>query len=80
MVKNEKGGDGYLLEREKEEEEEKKGRGKRRGGLRRGAYRTVKSLVWPPASRRCPPPQSPISSTIQLLQYNYTTTSLLYPG
>ena len=79
MVKKEKGGDGYLLEREKEEEEEKKGRGKRRGGLRR-AYRTVKSLVWPPASRRCPPPQSPISSTIQLRQYNYTTTSLLYPG
>lgn len=39
----------YLLERKKEEEEEKKGRGKRRGGLRRGAYRTVKSLVWPPA-------------------------------
>ena len=32
MVKKEKGGDGYLLEREKEEEEEKKGRGKRRGG------------------------------------------------
>lgn len=40
-----------MLEREKgEEEKKKKGRGKRRrGGLRRGAYRTVKSLVWPPA-------------------------------
>lgn len=51
MVKKKKVVLVYLLEREKEEEEEKKkGRGKRRrGGLRRGAYRTVKSLVWPPA-------------------------------
>lgn len=71
----------YLLERKKEEEEKKKGRGKRRrGGLRRGAYRTVKSLVWPPAvvvavHRHN---QIPYHSTLHYYYYKYLYNCTLF--